>query len=48
MKTGNTEGKVKDVKTKAAWAGSEGGGQERGQEVSSRHKCLGSLRRMAG
>ena len=48
MKTGNMERRVKDVKTKAGWAGSEGGGQERGWEFISGREFLGSLQGIAG
>lgn len=48
IKTGNVERRVKDVKTKAGWAGSEGGGQERGLEFIGQHEFLGSLQRIAG
>ena len=48
MKTGNMERRVKDVKTKAGWAGSKGGGQERGWEFIGRREFLGSLQGIAG
>ena len=48
MKTGNMERRVKDVKTKAGWAGSEGGVQERGWEFISGREFLGSLQGIAG